>query len=572
MRYYFLVLISTLMLSGCGLVYDQVRDCPSPVMEPSDDILLSFQMISANIGTRADDFTGHEETNSDWPQFEDLIDVEDFAFYIFLDNATDKPLVMKMSDIANSTDPNQMITGAYGAYTVTTVIPKHNLEDLLGHELNPNTTNSVDFRIVLLANFNSGERTDKVDYNLLAPSDAVSSGGDLTKVTTFDQFMTNANGVVYNLNDLYSPISGDSQVSGLYKGAIPMFGMRTFSTSEDQLFLSRPEERIYMGDIYMLRSLAKIRVIDNSEKDDNGYPYISLVYIESVTNMLSPLPANAAEYLNDSQVHTMKYVSRSGQDNQLSFGLGTLGQTQNQKGTTRFGYLPEQEINYGLPKIHIRAQLDAERSEEYAIPMQGDQENFPTFNGFAGSILRNHIYTLSVNNIAVGTPAEITVNVANWQTPNEGDYNLDFTNTLLFPNKLNWISGVYNSGTYRDTGNVVATPWVTNSDNTQSPVPLVCEFGFQSPIGATWQAYFVGDASAFKFVDENGATVGETMTEGTINNKMSTLRIVTTDPNPSRQYAAKLQIVVLMPDGSVIEAHSSDSESYENFTLIQESI
>lgn len=482
---------------------------------------------------------------------------------------------MRMTDIAKSTDPNSMVTGAYGAYTVTTVIPKLNLEKLLGYEIAPGSETRVDFRLVLLANTKRVKR-QAFDYDALAPTTPLTAANeDLSDVTTFAQFMENANKIDYNFNEgFYSNIASDSEVSGLYKEAIPMFGMLTASATEDELYTSRPEERIRLGEVLMLRSVAKIEVIDNAEKDDNGYPYVESVRVEGLTNMAYQLPANAETYQNGQQVHTLRWHPASGTatDNNATFALGYLNATNpHARGTVRFGYFPEQDIAYGMPVIHVTAKLDADRTESYAIPMDGNAD-YPLNNsgGFGNAILRNHIYSLSINSIAVGTPAEITVNVAEWQTPEDGDYELDFTNTLVFPNKLRWLSGVNNPDTYLATGNVVTTPWTTNSEGIQIPVPLVCDFGFQSPLGATWQAYLVGDNGAFRFVDQTGAVVGENMVEGTINNSLTTLRIVTTDPVPQQQFTAKLQIVVLMPDGSVIEAHSSNSDDYENFTIIQE--
>lgn len=560
------------------MVEDNPLDCPVRPASPSDSIMLSFKVVSSNISTRADG-QYHPEVGSAWKQFEDLIDLNDFAFYIFLESAPNKPLIMRMTDIAKSTDPNSMVTGAYGAYTVTTVIPKLNLEKLLGYEIAPGSETRVDFRLVLLAN-TKRVKGQTFDYDALAPTTPLTAANeDLSDVTTFEQFMTNANQIDFNFNDsFYSDITNDSEVGGLYKEAIPMFGMLTASATEDELYTSRPEERIRMGEVLMLRSVAKIEVIDNAEKDANGYPYVESVRVEGLTNMAYQLPSDAAHYVNGQQVHTLRWHPASGTstDNNSTFALGYLNATNPHAiGTVRFGYLPEQDISqeYAYPVILVTARLDVDRTETYAIPMGGNAD-YPLKNsgGFGNAILRNHIYSLSINSIAVGTPAEITVNVAAWQTPEYGDYNLDFTNTLVFPNKLRWLSGVSNTDTYLTTGNVVATPWTTNSEGIQIPVPLVCDFGFQSPLGATWQAYLVGDNGAFRFVDAAGAVIGENMVEGTINNSLTTLRIVTTDPAPQQQFTAKLQIVVLMPDGSVIEAHSSNSDDYENFTIIQEAI
>ncbi len=102
MKYYILALVSALFLSGCSLFEESLPDCVDP--NASEMIALSFKMTSSNIGSRAD--ANHDEIDSEWHQFEDLIDIKNFAFYIFLENGADRPLVMKMTNIAGSTDTN----------------------------------------------------------------------------------------------------------------------------------------------------------------------------------------------------------------------------------------------------------------------------------------------------------------------------------------------------------------------------------------------------------------------------------------------------------------------------------
>lgn len=558
MKYYILALVSALFLSGCGLIEDSLPDCQDP--NAAEKITLSFKMISSRIGSRAD-AGNHDEVDSEWHQFEDLIDINNFAFYIFLENGANRPLVMKMTNIDGSTDPNQMITGAYGAYTVTTVIPKQNLENLLGRELDPGSANPVNFRVVLLANASAG-----TDYDALAEVDG--------QPATYAQFMDNAAQLRVNLNDngFYNPLDSDSSVDGIYKGAVPMFGTLVFSTTEEALYSSRPEERIYMGDIYMLRSLAKVRVIDAAPKDEDGYPKIISVTVNGSTDMSALLPANASSYVNGNQVHAINYVAPSAATANKIFRLGYLNDN-----AVRFGYIPEQTIQAAdpsTPVIVITAQLDAERTQAYIVPMGGSAE-YNTVN-FGTSILRNHIYTLQVNHIAVGTPAEIEVDVRQWE---ESEFNLDYTESVTVPNKLNW-----NPATYlgNENGVVVVKPWTTTEDGATWS-PLVGTFGIQTPVGAKWTAYLLtvsGAEDAFRFLDysqpDEASGTSFTMVssvDGIVDGKMSSLTIVTTDPDPAQQNRARLQVVVTIGEGSaatVIEADiTPENTSYKNYTIVQ---
>lgn len=560
MKYYILALISAIFLCSCSLIREPDSDCPDISPETTETITLSFKMISANIGSRADALN-HDEINSEWPAFEDLIDVNNFAFFIFLEPSEGKSrLVMKMTDIGSSTNPNSMITGGFGAYTVTTVIPKQNFENLLGREIDINSTDPVKFRIVLLANAPGG-----TDYNLLAPADPVTAGSE--GATTYSEFIANANELAFNLNNVYSSVENDASVDGIYKGSIPMFGMSTFTTTEEQLYLSRPEERINIGDIYLLRSLAKIRVHDNAPKSD-GFPYVKAVTVEGTTNMAWIVPADVSNdinnhpYTNGQQVHTPRIHSKSA-DNSTTYRLGFLN---NANTLERFGYIPEQAIAYGNPVIHITAQLDASREQTYDIPMGGSDEYPLDINGgFGDNILRNHIYTLSVERIAVGTPAEITLTVDDW-TPNSFD--LNYTETVTVTQRMEWTGGTY-AAAIDNTGEVFVKPFTADG----KPVVLEGKFTLISPMGAEWAAYLSpkdGSAGAFVFTDRDGST-SENSFSGVVTGEPITLFIKPTIPHleAGERNSATLQVIVKVNGKSIVVPLVEENANYLNFTIVQ---
>lgn len=557
MKHYILVLISALLFSGCSCLWESESDCPMPAAAGrAENITLSFRMISSNIGhTRADGL--HEERDSEWPQFEDLINVRDFAFYIFLDNDAEgrKPLVMKMTDISASHNPNSMVTGSYGAYTVTSVIPRESMEKLLGHPLSASSSEPVVFRIVILAN--SG-----ADYQSLA-ADPTEVGTNLENVTTYEAFMERAGALLFNLNDIHNPVEGDSGVNGLYKGAIPMFGMGTFTTNEELLYASRTEERIWLGDVFMLRALAKIRVIDNAPTDSEGFPYVKAVSVRSVTDRGYQLPEGADTYSNGEQVHAIRYAAVPEEQTSANteFRLGYLTKSTPDAKLLRFGYLPEQEIGEGGPVICVTAQLNAETEKTYEIPMTG--YNGSTFD--FGSIMRNHIYTLSIEKITVDTPAEIIVSVDEWK---ESETTLDYTEAVTVSSGIQWTPGSYDNNPDPYLGMVKMLSW----DASNKSVPLECTFTLTTPSGAKWTAYLIpkeGNTDAFAFIDGEGNTVG-TAVSGTVKNTETTLRIVSTEQFPDVLNSAVLQIVVTLGNGTNIEADVTGNKSFKNYTIIQD--
>lgn len=182
---------------------------------------------------------------------------------------------------------------------------------------------------------------------------------------------------------------------------------------------------------------------------------------------------------------------------------------------------------------------------------------------FGSSILRNHIYTLRVNDAKTGVPADITINVADW---NENTLDLDYSDQVIVGTggELKWIDGTFYDNN-RDSGRLVVSPWHDNA-----PVAAQCSFGLSSPAGATWTANLIttsGSQGAFRFLDADGNQVESI--SGTVDNKLTTLSIVTTDPAPSQQNTAILQVVVRLGNGKYMEAPLCGQSSYKNYTIIQ---
>lgn len=375
MKYSILTFILAFLLSGCAVTEDYKDHCPGQGEDEAGLVTLSFKLISSSIATsRAD--ASHEEISSEWPAFEDLIQTDDFAFFIFCKQEDGTwPLVLKMTDIKNSTDPNMMITGAPGTYTVTAVISK----DKLGHDITPGSKDLVNFRMVVLANTGADNNYDDLD------------------TTSYEKFIEAASELKININTIYQASSDSDSVDELFKGGIPMFGLKEFSFSKGDLYSSRPEERLWVGNIYMLRALSKIRVVDTiTRAEGTVLPRIEKVTFQGYTLEAYALPYNAAAYKNEQQVETPKPGTYGDTE---AIRLGYLNPTDK---TTVFGYIPEQNIfeNPLLPKLNITItfELDAEgkpsNTETFEIPMWGYNDQQFTFGD---AILRNHIYTLSVN-------------------------------------------------------------------------------------------------------------------------------------------------------------------------------
>ena len=182
-------------------------------------------------------------------------------------------------------------------------------------------------------------------------------------------------------------------------------------------------------------------------------------------------PYDALSYINGNQVHTPNIFSDivPGTDNVYRYKLGVIeGKAIPEVGnkTVRIGYIPEQRIahvngnvNEGMPQFVIA--VDTKRNsdgsveqEVYRIPMTGYKDDY--IFEFGNNILRNHIYTLSVNRVKVGVPADITLSVVDWV---QQSLTLDYTENVNISDRISWQSGTY------------------ENDNTETGEPLSCCHG-----------------------------------------------------------------------------------------------
>lgn len=590
-------LVLVMVFTACEAVTDDPSTCPYS----QDQYVLSFRMLTESplLDTRSDSeswFTRsdpqHSEVDSEWRDFEDYIDKSDIMLAIFAkapgDNSTET-LLATVDNLGSSTNPQQMITGSPGAYTITMAFDKDEFAEKLKYEPDVNGSGVFQFRIVIIANSNLwGNRWN--NGQLTGPS--------------FEQLIAQAQKwsciMPYEHND------GDSQVAGLYKGHIPMFGVNTFNVSEVDLIASKAEERFFLGNIDMLRSVAKVRVVDNiSNKDADGFPYIAEVEFISSQTIIRPLPYDAVNYENGTQVHTPnifepdKVLTLTGaQEYKLGTISGSMDMTpaEQKKGVTRIGYVPEQKIaningniDQGMPAFRILVATGKNDTREYIVPMTGYTSNGGTegtkFN-FGDNILRNHVYTLSVNKVVMGSPADITVNVAEWGSH---ELTLDFTESLTVSNRLQWVDGTFAT---IDQNMVITRPWTVNGEGLDIPVPVQGTFAIRTPQGARWTAYLLDtegpDSNAFAFYDvdsEGNYILGDDglpkmfdSVSGTVEEDakaLTKLYVVSRNKVPSGTEANKavLQVVVTVGEGasaSVMEAILvPEGAPFINYTIVQ---
>ncbi len=405
-----LLLLTCLILGACSLVDDgPLPECPAPV-----DFMLSFTVDASEISraSRADD-QGHDEVDADYAAFENGMDLDRLAIYVFARRAgaTDEQLIFATPRLGAETSTDIDVIGGAGSYTVKLMMSKAGFEEKIGKKMSADDTERIIFRILMVSG--------------ITPS---------VSATTFTGILDGLAGYKVAMSELFSaPAAPDvtQLVTDCYPGErkyIPMFGTNTFTVSQYALVNSALGREAYLGGVDMLRSVAKVRVVDNiRNKDDNGYPRIVSARLVASQDELLVLPAGAATYVNGDQVHTAA-LAAPGEIKPLTLPLGavpsswTVTPAIDHRGDIFTGYAPEMKISnadttrpYFQITVALRSGSNGDVTKSYTVPMAGGSD-YPDIR-FGDYVLRNHIYTLSIERVNLD---ELTLEVAvnDWKTLN----------------------------------------------------------------------------------------------------------------------------------------------------------
>lgn len=528
MKYYLITIILTILLSACSST--ERGDKEYPDLSESGYINLSFKLMAHKSNLSRTDEANHDEIGSEWSEFEDRIYADDFAFYIYavFSDGTNR-FLLKVDNLSEVTDPYTNLSVGGGNYTLRVSMPKEDFEKIV-----PASVTNLKLKIVTFAN-------TKQQYKALSSEN----------YNTYENLISAASGWTYNIFEyIYSGTGGTRP-----NPKIPMFGVNTIEVTRDQLYKSGPNLPIEGGSISLLRSVAKIKVIDNIPKqNESGYPKVDVVEIFTLGSGYI-LPYNAATYPNGYQVE-IPYLVEEEETNRNAFTLGN-------QGNEFFGYIPEQGIIENLKfKILVDFSSDPDSQDQvYQVPLTGYAGKMFEFGD---NILRNHIYTLSVDNIS-DDEAEISVTVEEW---NEVDpLYIEYSKTVTMSEPIYWEPSTYESKTPMDEETVIVLkPNVLNPDGYIEYPPLMAFFEFLTPMGATWTATLlpIQGEPVITFTDYGGDEMFPTMS-GEIPGGGQLLIV-------SRQYTAtdqpniaRLQIVVKLANGTVLEMPSG----FGNYLIVQ---
>ena len=308
----FLLIIT--MSAGCSAIFDGEGACPEPDESNNDNGTVSIIFrVSTDAETlenpvwssRADDIEGHEEEVSDNPLLEDYISLADCGIFIFGGNENPY-LLYSNTDVTSNADGSDdfFMSGSIGDYTIALTLDNSLVENIFGKEgdnseLSPNGERELKLTVAILANI-SGQRNNPGNYDAFKNLNAIVSQNitNIEAASRLTDFIDIAQALTYTAATSQSNLR------------IPMYGLRTFTVSEKDMFYSRPDSRIELGNISLLRAMMKLRIVDNiQQRGEDGYPKLTGATLSYRARTGYVTPDNAGSYVNGKQVHTDRVIN-----------------------------------------------------------------------------------------------------------------------------------------------------------------------------------------------------------------------------------------------------------------------
>lgn len=538
-------------LAACSAFHEPEIPCPEPEPEARTPLALTFNVttqtgITASraaapfsslpapraAASRADD-QGHDEEGSDYPDTEDYLNLNDFGFFIFAGEEK-RLLYMNTNVIASSGDALDMsITGSSGNYTVSLILDDELVEALLGGgALSPSGDRTLPLTIAVIANHNADRLTPGFDnFKDLTAATAEKVDG----ASTLNDFINIAKEMTFTPAASYDNLR------------IPMYGISTFTLTEPQMYYSRPDDRIELGEISLLRAMCKIRVIDQIQNKTGGYPRVTAARISYPQTGGYVTPRNPADYQNGQQIHgDQEALPGTTEQYTRQMLTGTV------KANSLVSYAPAQPLTVTAPEVVISVQRDAESAaQEFTVNLLSRGDYGYAVADWGDRMLRNHVYTLAVEGVTFGASLTLTATVADWE---ESTFRFDYTDGVSKTDggEITWDDGTWESKDLA-TSTLTLKPW-----NATGAQPTRFTFGLATPKGAQWIASLInteGDASALVFMPTEGLTLSDDgkSISGTVpatGSQAISLRITSTIEKPTVTSADKLQIVVATQGGA----------------------
>lgn len=358
------------------------------------------------------------------------------------------------------------------------------------------------------------------------------------------------------------------------KRFIPMSGIMPCTLTRSQLEgTTSAAQPVQLGTVEMLRTMAKIRIIDKTYIDavnnPDGIAKINSVTITGGNTRGAYLPDVDDDWFNLTKNLEAATELPDWFNSSLSSKFtGPVSQTSAVTGVTSpnsfYCYIPEASLTESSHDLVMNFNVTNTAGETRNIALPIRKAHAEGARDLS-QIARNHIYEFEV--LLAGFSAEITLRVLYWETE---ETVWDYSEVIVMNegDEIKWTSNTYQA----------MNPKTAELILLQNMTPAECTFTLRGPLTATWRAYFVTESGSrvpFKFIDANGNEV-ETIS-GFIDGSPINLKIKATDPAPQQLNRARLMVMVTLPDGrsmnaDVLNGKYNDSQTGKTntyFTIIQ---
>lgn len=368
-----ITLAAAAMLCGCS---DDVAPVDSPVDKGADIVLTLYTADSSSrLSSRAPGDPLQAATIA-----ENRIDIDggDYRVLVF---GKDGRLLERII-------PTDAITVEKNDYSVYSIEGHITQTAFMG-----NADGSYEFQIMVLANWQSLGGADCYDKFALTPGK-----------TFIDDVVALAREYCWSL----SPKTGWRPFNDDNKG-IPMFGLGSIAVTADQVSASRPDNPIKVGEISLLRAMAKIEIVDNIAQDYyDSRPEITASSIAghlSTGTLVPDLDANPGWNVENTQVGS---PTEPADPVKATAPLQFFSAGKTDDGHPVYAaYVAEQDLKRlsatSRPAVSVTVKIDGKESE-YTLPLSEYKDGKPSTP--LESILRNHIYRFEIVKVTQSEPAE----------------------------------------------------------------------------------------------------------------------------------------------------------------------
>ncbi|WP_297932156.1 hypothetical protein [uncultured Alistipes sp.] len=348
----------------------------APAPDPGREVTMSFRIASRAPGSRAQEIVGTEQG----AEAENRIDIDRARFLLFTQGGA---LLQELRPVLQEGAPD------FASYTVTATI-REPYFDYAAEE------GRVRFRIMVLANW---------------PDEALAAVAGRTTEAAIE-----AAKAAWRMPDAWMPAADGPW--------IPMYGLKEFEVSTDELRRSDPSAPLQLGGadggIHLLRALARLEVIDAiADRGSDGATHLT-----SAAMVAGSYPAEAllvpASFRNGVQVTapTLPANPQAGGARPFGKDAWTTEGTTRERWTT---YLPEMKF-HDRPTLRIEAMLSADYgggTRTYKIPI-------PDADGiWGGELLRNHVYRLEVRSVSHDAELEFSYTLCPWEERRSSEITFD---------------------------------------------------------------------------------------------------------------------------------------------------